>query len=226
MTAILASWAVSATALLLLAYVLGEQVGRKKGGGSAIKPSALGILIDNRGRFSLNHLQLVVWSIVIISLISGVFFGRLIDDAEPLAFSIPDRVLGLIGISLGSAVTVGAIKASKASKSAAAATAGEKAPLATLAVTGDEPFFSQVFMLEEGELADQVVDVTKFQSFGITIILVVAYVAMAIHQISELKGGAGGMTSLPDLSGTFLVLLGISYAGYAGGKLPNQTGAP
>jgi hypothetical protein len=80
-------------------------------------------------------------------------------------------------------------------------------------------------MTEEGEYADDVVDVTKFQSFGITIVLVVAYVAMAISAISE-AGSAANVTALPDLKGTFLVLLGISYAGYAGGKLPQQAGTP
>jgi len=38
--------------------------------------------------------------------------------------------------------------------------------------------------------------------------------------------GTPKVGALPDLSGTFLVLLGISYAGYLGGKLPTQTGLP
>jgi hypothetical protein len=80
-------------------------------------------------------------------------------------------------------------------------------------------------MMEEGEYADDVVDVTKFQGFALTIVLVVAYVFMAINQIEDAKTAASLM-SLPDLKGTFLVLLGISYAGYAGGKLPPQAGTP
>jgi hypothetical protein len=223
MSAILWSWAVSGIVLLLLAYWLGGKVVLKKPAGPPVTPGALGVLVDNRGRYSLNHLQLVVWSIVVVSLISGVFFGRLIDGVdEPLGFTIPDRVLGLIGISVGSAVTVGAVKATKATKSAAIAAGGQPAPLATLANTETPPFFSQVFMLEEGQLADEVIDVTKFQSFAFTIILVVAYVAMAVATISKAKSAAG-VSALPDISGTFLVLLGISYAGYAGGKLPTQT---
>ncbi|HXR28915.1 MAG TPA: hypothetical protein VN772_04995 [Solirubrobacteraceae bacterium] len=214
MTAILWSWAVAAAVVLALASLLGTLV--------KLKPGPLGLLIDTRGRYSLNHLQLVVWSIVVISLIAGVFFGRLIEGVEdPLGFVIPDRVLGLLGISVGAAVTVGAVKATKSATSAKA----EPPTLASYQVTQRTPFLGQVFLVEEGEFADEVVDATKFQSFLITIVLVVAYVAMAINAIVNAKT-AGAVTTLPDISGTFLVLLGISYAGYAGGKLPSQTGAP
>ncbi len=241
MTAILWSWAVSAVLLLALAGFLGFRV---KLPPDNIRPSPwiLGILVDNRGRFSLNRLQLVLWSIVVISLISGVFFGRLIEGvADPLGFTIPDRVLGLLGISVGTGVTVGAVKATKKTKAeeeAAKAKAQAAArvppavhppegraasPLATYAATAQPPFFWQVFMLEEGDLADDVVDVTKFQSFGFTIILVVAYVAMSIKAIVNAKV-AEKVVGLPDISGTFLVLIAISYTGYLGGKLPTQTG--
>jgi hypothetical protein len=228
MTAILWSWAVSAVVLLAIAAGLGFLVNLP---GGKPKPLVLGILVDNRGRFSLNRLQLVVWSIVVISLVSGVFFGRLIDGVgEPLDFTIPDRVLGLLGISVGTAVTVGAVKASKkvrAEENKVAAPPENRANmiLATSQATGKPPFLGQVFMLEEGDLADDVVDVTKFQSFGFTIVLVVAYVAMAINAIVEAKVAAN-VTALPDLRGTFLVLIGISYAGYLGGKLPPQSGLP
>jgi hypothetical protein len=239
MTAILWSWAVAAVVLILIAVFLGWRVWLPPGNVRP-KPWWLGILIDNRGRFSLNRLQVVVWSVVVISLVAGVFFGRLIEGvAEPLAFTIPDRVLGLLGISIGAGVTVGAVKATRATEAAAPAPPAGGAPpvvppaaegraatkLATYQATGRAPFLAQVFMMEEGEYADDVVDVTKFQGFGITIVLVVAYVAMAINSIVE-ANTAGKVSSLPDLKGTFLVLLGISYAGYAGGKLPKQAGTP
>ena len=231
MSGILWSWAVSAVVLLALAVALGSRV--RLGPGSP-KPAwwPLGILIDNRGRMSLNRLQVVLWSLVVISLISGAFFGRLIEGvSDPLGFTIPERVLGLLGISLGTGVTVGAAKASKSIKAeknqpAEAPPDGKaKSQLATHEATGSEPNFWQVFMLEEGTMADEAVDVTKFQSFAITIVLVVAYVAMAIKAIADARLAAD-VTALPNISGTFLVLLGISYAGYLGGKLPSQAGTP
>jgi hypothetical protein len=210
LTAILFAWALSAAGLVLLAVLLGTRV--------TLCPGPLGILIDNRGRFSLNKLQLVTWSLVILSLVSGVFFGRLVDGvADPLNFTIPDHVLGLLGISVGSAVISGVVKATKNK------TAAEQ--LATAPNTHKPPFFAQVFMLEEGAYADQVVDVTKFQNFGFTLLLVVAYVTMAIRTIIDAKT-ADKVTTLPGLASTFLVLLGISYAGYVGGKIPPQAGVP
>jgi hypothetical protein len=238
MEAILWSWAVSAAVLLVFAVVLGLRVSLPPGDVKP-KPLWLGILVDNRGRFSLNRLQLIVWTIVVISLIAGVFFGRLIEGvAEPLEFTIPGNVLGLLGISVGSAVTVATIKSSKA----AAATVPPVPPLppevvapapnrravtrlATYQATGRPPALGQMLMAEEGAYADDIVDAGKFQSFAITIVLVVAYVAMAISTISDATSAAG-VTALPDLKGTFLVLLGISYAGYAGSKLPTPPGTP
>ncbi|MGD0454203.1 MAG: hypothetical protein ABSB69_11455 [Solirubrobacteraceae bacterium] len=231
MTAILLAWAASAAILLGLAAVLGSRVRLPGEPGKMLKLWVIAILVDNRGRFSLNRLQLVAWSIVVISLVSGVFFGRLIEGVEdPLNFTIPDRVLGLLGISIGTGVTTGAVKATKkvkaeADKIAAPAAGKAASRLATYQATLKEPSFWQVFMLEEGDYADDAVDVTKFQGFAITIVLVVAYVAMAIHSIVETKV-ASGVMSLPNIAGTFLVLLGISYGGYIGGKLPTQTGSP
>jgi hypothetical protein len=239
MEAILWSWAVSAVVLVTLAVILGLRVSLPPGDAKP-KPLWLGILIDNRGRFSLNRLQLIVWTLVVISLVAGVFFGRLIEGVgEPLEFTIPGNVLGLLGISVGSAVTVATIKSSKAATAAAPPVpppapevAAVEAPngraatkLATYQATGRPPFLGQIFMAEEGAYADGVIDASKFQSFAITIVLVVAYVAMAISTISDAPSAAQ-LTALPDLKGTFLVLLGISYAGYAGGKLPTPPGTP
>jgi hypothetical protein len=241
MEAILWSWAVSAVVLMGLAALLGMRVVLPDN--ERPTPGWLGMLVDARGRFSLNRLQVVVWSIVVVSLVAGVFFGRLIEGVvDPLNFTIPEKVLGLLGISLGTGVTVGAIKSNKSHTAAApltprpagaevhepavpAAVGRAATKLASYQATSTMPFLAQIFMMEEGEYANDVVDVGKFQGFGFTIVLVVAYVATAIHAISQAKT-AGNVTALPDLNGTFLVLLGISYAGYAGGKLPSQTGTP
>ncbi len=210
MTGVYIAWAVSAIVILGLAVALSY----------VMKPPCppLGILIDSRGRYSLTHFQLVLWSIVILSLISGVFWGRIAEGVhEPLSFTIPSEVLGLLGISVGSAVTAAAIKTAKNITRPDAIAASSKGT--------DRPRFSQVFLLEEGEFADKVVDVTKFQNFIITIILVAAYVGLAINAIEE-AGNAANVASLPGFSGTFLVLAGISQAGYIAGKLPNNAGTP
>jgi hypothetical protein len=206
MTAIYIAWPVSAALLIGLAALLGRYT----------KPrQLLGILIDTRGRYSLTHLQLVTWSIVILSIISGIAAGRIIEGIpDPLGFTISSEVLGLLGISAGSAVTASAVKASKDTMRAAfVAASGEE----------DAPRLSQIFMLEEGEFADKAIDITKYQNFIITAVLVVAYVALTI---SALEGDTIKTSALPGFSSNFLVLIGISQAAYVAGKLPNQTGTP
>ncbi len=46
-----------------------------------------------------------------------------------------------------------------------------------------------MFLVEEGAFADQVVDIGKFQQFVVTIVFVVAYVALAVHAI-DMAGAA------------------------------------
>jgi hypothetical protein len=212
MTTILVAWAASALALLALAMTLGMRLRPSRG--------PLGILIDARGRYSLTHLQIVVWSIVVLSLVSGLFWGRLVDGVpDPLGFSIPDQVLGLLGISAGSAVTAMAVKAGKD------ATPTGRSRVAASSMALDPPRFSQVFLMEEGACADHVIDVTKFQNFIITLTLVVAYVAMGVDMIARADRPAQ-LTALPTFSGTLLALLGISHGAYVAGKLPSQAGTP
>jgi hypothetical protein len=179
----------------------------------------LGLLIDSRGRYSLTHLQVSLWTIVILSLIAGVFFGRWQHNvAHPLAFTIPSVVLGLLGISIGTGVTATAGKIAKnTTRPANVAASAPGSPW--------KPSLIQIFLLEEGSYADQVVDITKFQNFVFTIVLVLAYIGLAVHTITA-AGKASKVTTLPSFSGTFLILLGISYAGYLAGKLPSPKGAP
>lgn len=209
MEAIFWAWAASAVVLILLAVVLSV----------VMQPTRfpLGILIDNRGRYSLTHFQLVMWTILILSLVSGIFWGRLIEGvSEPLSFKIPGEVLGLLGISVGSAVLASTVKASKNASNPQSVAASSK--------NLDRPRFSQMFMVEEGEQADKVVDVTKYQNFIITLILIVAYTALAIHAVNHATS-ITALQSLPKFSETFLILVGISQAAYVGGKVvPGEKG--
>jgi hypothetical protein len=207
MAAILAWWGGSAVVLAALGLLLGV----------AVTGQLLGLLIDSRGRYSLTHLQLSLWTIVILSLVAGVFFGRWQHNVVPLGFSIPSVVLALLGISVGSAVTVSAAKAAKDVTRPANVAAAAPGPW--------RPSVLQVFLVEEGAYADQVVDITKFQNFVITIVLVLAYIGLSVHTVTA-AGTAGKVTALPGFSATFLVLLGISHAGYLAGKLPVPQGQP
>lgn len=206
MPTILLTWLISAGAMVLLAVLLGLRA----------RGRILGILIDSRGRYSLAQFQLVVWTILLISVVSGVFWGRLAEgNANPYSFAVPPELVGVLGISLASTMMAGVVKASKDATYGDCVAASDR--------VRDLPRLSQIFMQEEGPLADRVVDVTKFQNFVITLVLVIGYAAMAAT-IVENAGTAAHVTSVPGFSGAFITLLGISHAGYLAGKLPVASG--
>ncbi len=90
MVGVFVGWAAAAIVLVLATALLGWSV----------RGNVLGILIDARGRYSLTQLQLVLWTIVILSLVLGVFVGRVAGGLgkNALAFSIPNELLVVLGI--------------------------------------------------------------------------------------------------------------------------------
>lgn len=197
-------WVISAIILILTAFWIGHR---------ASNGNILGIFLDTRGRFSLSQFQIVLWTIVVLSLISGVFLARLFGGVNnPLNINIPSELLIVMGISVGSAVTAGAVKASKDLKSD------------TNILDMDNPKFSQVYLVEEGKERKKdlrTVDATKFQNFWLTLIIVMAYIASVVTHISNIEG-VDKLDSLPGFSSSLLTLLGISHAGYIAGKLPDK----
>ena len=192
-----ALWGISAVALLVLAGLAGKASTHK---------SILGILIDNRGRFAMNRVQLVTWNILILSSFAAAFF---------MTFKIPvmdNTLLALLGISVGSGATAGAVKSGKDVAKKDIARVGKKV---TFSDGTDKEFvrkFSQVFLEEEGGEADKVVSVTKFQNFIFTIVLAILYVVLAVKE--------GGM---PTFSDQAIWLIGISHGGYIAGKIPDRS---
>ena len=179
-----------------------------------------GILIDERGRDSLTHFQLCLWTITVLSLLSGVFFGLVHGVTNPLNIVIPDQVLLLLGIVLGSAVTATGVKRAKDVIRPGNVAVSGGSDLATA------PKLMQMFLVEEGASANEAVDIAKFQGFVITILLVISYISVTVNAISA-AGTAQNMTSLPGFNGkAVLILLGISQGAYVAGKIPNSAGEP
>lgn len=192
-------WIVSCLVLLILAVGIGMQITKKY----------LGILIDGRGRYSLTHFQIVLWTIIILSSAIGVLISKGFD---PTNFGFSPQLLGLMGISAGSAVLATGVKATKDAPGATANVA--RAGTFTLSdgtTTPITPHFAQIWLEEEGDLADKVVSITKYQNFIFTLVLVGFYVTIAWK--------AGGLPTLPD---NVVWLIGISHAGYVGGKVPDK----
>jgi hypothetical protein len=201
-------WLIAVLVLLLLAGLAGR----------ASKNGWLGILIDGRGRYSLSHLQIVLWTVLVLSTMLALFFYSSPPTLQ--AFAIPQTLLLLMGISVGSAATAGAIKSGKAVKNAAVQVKGV---LPAAAIVPGSPLFlpphpAQVVLQEEGPLIDKVVDVTKFQNLIFTLVLGATYVVLLLDSV---RAGTPGYPNL-DAAPNLLWLLGISHAGYLAGKLPDK----
>jgi hypothetical protein len=211
------TWAVCAV-LIVAIYLWVGKATTKRSGGDGYSGSVLGLLVDDRGRYSLTRLQLSLWTLVVLSLTAGVFAARAgTRGVDPLGFSIPAQVLGLLGISVGSAAIATGVKSYK----------NRMRPTFIAASQPGEATFAQMLMVEEGPQADKTVDVYKMQNFLVTVFLVAAYVVLAVHTYAGWGTGRSiaspaDIATLPAFSGTFLALLAISHAGYLGGKMPNR----
>ena len=192
-------WLVSLVVLVALAVWIGRQTGQ----------GYLGILIDGRGRYSLTHFQIVLWTIVILSSALGVLISKGFD---PTNFGLSPQLLGLMGISAGSAVLATGVKATKdAPGSTANVARAGKFTLSDAKTIEITPSVAQIWLEEEGDQADKVVSITKYQNFIFTLVILCFYVTLAWT-----KGG------LPVLPENIVWLIGISHAGYVGAKVPNK----
>ena len=211
-------WLISALVCVVIAGWIGRRVKYLGPGGVEKDGWVLGILIDERQRFSLTHLQTVLWTLVFLSLVMAIFLARFLDGTpnDALSIRVPQEILTLIGISAGSAVVATAIKSPRSDEIRARA----KAKILDASVTvKPHSHFSQVFMVEEGELTDKVVDVTKFQNFFLTLIAVGAYIALAFSVLGAAQEAPSG---LPGFSQDLLWFIGISHTAYVGGKIPEK----
>ena len=209
MNALYWGWGISAVVLIIAAGWAGR---RSKG-------TYLGFLIDERNQYSLSKFQVTLWTTLVLSLIGGVVIGRIFHGGDALGFKIPDELLIVMGISLGSGAAAAVVKADQDNRAALRAaalgvTAPTPAPLASAT-------FRQMLAVEQGGVAIETVDLTKFQNFWITLILVAAYIALAANSFNKLVSPSD-IKALPGFDGTFVTLLGISHAAYLAGKLPSR----
>src|ERR671920_266783 len=74
-----------------------------------------GLLIDSRNRMSLSRLQLLLWTVLVLSAFLTVAMFNIREDpmADPLNIKVPAQVWGFLGISTTSFVTAATIKSQK-----------------------------------------------------------------------------------------------------------------
>jgi len=192
-----------------------------------------GLLIDTRNKMSLSRLQLVLWTLVVLSALLTVALFNIRKDAmaNPLDIHVSPQVWGLLGISTASFVTAATIKSQKKNQNVSVE-ATERTTEA-LKKVGDDPKkvadpqdalvayerprdagVSELFKGDE-VIAAAYLDLGKVQVFFFALIVVFAYAA---EVGALLYGTPHPIKSLPDLSTGIVALLGISHAGYLTSK--------
>lgn len=209
--------------------------------GLAITGYWFGVLIDDRNRISLSRMQMVLWTIV---LLSGFTVGALSNVARntpnPLAIAVPQELWMLMGISVTSLVGTPLLlnqKRSEPSPSNATAVtsraaefkttqenmAKQNAPEGSVAAFGTlvgwtEPGYSRLSDLFRGEEIPNApqVDLAKIQMFFFTVVLVFAYVVALASTFAQTQDA---ITAMPVLDQGMIALLTISHAGYLTSKV-------
>jgi hypothetical protein len=212
------AWLITIVLLTLVAAIAGEGITGKW----------YGVLIDDRNKISLSRLQMVMWTIIILS---GFLTAGLanIDSAQsdPLAVTIPPELWLAMGISITSLIGTPLIHNVKQDKTPSDQETAQTMDLLVtkqkvdpnsldtkgqimVNKTPDDARWSDLFRGEEtGNAAS--LDLSKMQMFYFTLILVLAYLAALAALFT---GAAAAITALPVLDQSAVALLGISHAGY------------
>lgn len=190
-----------------------------------------GVLIDDRNRLSLTRLQLMLWSILILSAflvlaVSNVKFGV----ASPLAIGVPSSIWLLMGIGTTALVGSPLIRSTKSdqqpqreevaralsrietARGLAAKSASQEVRNIGLVIVNESPksaSWSDLFTGEEvGNVAR--IDLAKVQLFYFTVIVALGYAAALGWRLAQPMA----VSAFPELDQGFVTLLGISNAGH------------
>ena len=167
-----------------------------------------GIAIDNRNKVSLSRLQMIIWTIIVVAGFLSAALSNINSAAEsPLDIAIPEQLLWLMGISTTSLVGSPLIKSTKS-----------KGVIHDNSSPADARLVD-MFMAEVAGTETRI-DLAKVQMFFVTLVVMIAYsVAMGTELDTATAAGASdGITSLPEIAGGVVGLLGISHAGYLSAK--------
>jgi hypothetical protein len=196
---------------------LGLNIGALAVVGYRLNDSWKGVLIDGRNRISLSRLQLVLWTIVVISsILSMGIVNSVFESPAPLNLNVPGELWALLGISGTSFVLSPMILANK--KSA-------KGSIDTNGGIGEAGWID-VFSNDDAGM-DDTIDFSKVQQLLITVVVVATY-AIAIGlvfwrlKLRALNAGEALLT-FPAIDAGFIGLLGISQAAYLANKAVDHT---
>jgi hypothetical protein len=180
--------------------------------GAGITGRPQGLLIDERNKMSLSRLQLVLWTLVILSgLLTAALSNIGRHSGDPLNIMVPTQVWVLMGISTTSLIGSPLLKSNKM--------AGRQ-----IETRGDvhDAAVADLFRGEETSNFN-VLDLAKVQMFFFTLALVLAY---AVELGGQFANSTGLISMLPDIHPSMTTLLGISHAGYLANKAIPRNSPP
>jgi hypothetical protein len=174
-----------------------------------------GVLIDGRNRISLSRLQLVLWTVVVLSAVATMGIANaMLGSKAPLDLDIDPNLWALLGISGGSFVLTPMILRDKATRPGGGIDKNHMSQ-----EPGDRPAWIDLFSLEDKGMSDSI-DFSKVQQFLITAIVVGTYVVAIGKCLLAAAPSVAGATALtfPPVDKGFIALLGISNAAYLANK--------
>lgn len=200
-----------------------------------------GVLIDSRNKISLSRLQMILWTVMILS---GFLIAVLINlrrTENPLSITLDKQLWALMGISTTSLVGSPLIKSSKkGEKENRAETNRSKAIMAEHGIettnvmaqgkilvnaTPEDARWTDIFKGEESGNGASL-DLAKIQMFFFTLVTWSVYaISLGNHFMNNL-GQNQWISSFPDVNGSMVALLGISHAGYLANKAVPHTPDP
>lgn len=197
-----------------------------------------GILIDSRNRLSLSRLQMLAWTLVVLSAVLTVAFTNLSSGADAaLRIGIPSELLVAMGISTASLlasplilntrreqpVAISELERTVTALHRQGATEVDPANPSVL-IRNVDPCGARWGDLVKGEEAGNAatVDLGRLQMLLITFVLIASYGALLMTLFRQ----GGTVSALPGLDAGMNLLLGISHTGYLTSKaMPHsQTG--
>jgi hypothetical protein len=213
------SWIVLMIAMALFILIVGH----------GVTGAWTGAIIDERCKMSLSRLQLILWTIVVLSAFAVIAFVRMRNDAATaLDIGVPATIWTLLAITSTSLVGSPVIKSTQKASGrpddnqlhtylAAQGKTTDEVESQGPVVTNASIAQASPADLFTGEYVNNftMLDVGKIQLFLFTVLLIFQYCLSIGHVLIHEPYPA----SLPDIGPGVLPLFGVSHAGYLMNKV-------
>lgn len=196
----MAAWITTLIATIVLTACIGKAINHRWDG----------VIINGRNMLSLSKLQMVAWTILILSTLitaaaHNIHSGNPVDALD---IRIDEHLLIVMGISTTSLVASPAVLSLKGGNDGQPAVAVNDAP--------SDASWLDIFRSDMADTADAP-DLSKIQQFLVTLVILSAYAVMigkTFASFAECRSHDCLFSTFPPLSEQIVWLIGISHAGY------------